>query len=101
MTGVSAKTLLLKIAHGGSVPKVECGDTQDWLHRLSRGARFLRWLAVDQLRELHDGMCRDRFWPENTAFAYWWQSMEDRVLSHLEAIVLSVLPERPRHLSLH
>ena len=45
--------------------------------------RFVRWIAVSQMPELH-AEPMNRHWPENSTTAYWWQTMEDRVLGHLQ-----------------
>ena len=39
-----------------------------------------------------------RNWPENSTFAYWWQTLEDRVLRCVEGIILA---STTSHCSLH
>lgn len=99
--GLPAKPLLLRIAHGGSPPETTDPELNKWLEQLSRDSRFLRWLAVSQLPELHASMIPTRPWPENSVFAYWWQTMEDRILTSLESFATRNGEEMPTHLSLH
>ena len=71
----------------------------DWLRRPSDEARLLRWLACSELPEVHLRFCEEgRKWPENSCFAYWWQTMEDRVVAAAETFLNG---QRPQHLSLH
>ena len=99
--GVPAKPLLLGIAHGASPPETSDPELNKWMEQLSRDSRFLRWLAVAQLPELHASFLSTRPWPENTVFAYWWQTMEDRILASLVSFATSKGEEMPAHLSLH
>lgn len=102
LLGVPAKSLLLRIAHGGSVPRVADDGLQRWLEQLSHDAHFLRWLAVSHLPELFEEFSSsNRHWPENTTFVYFWQTMEDRALAWLEWFVTAEGSSLQRHCSLH
>ena len=84
-TGIPAKALLLQVAHGDSPPSTS--ELNKWLDKLSTSARFMRRLAASQLPDLHETFMSGttkRDWPENSVFAYFWQTAEDRVLSHVE-----------------
>ena len=97
-----AKAVLLRVAHGGTVPDTGDESLDTWLRALSASSRFLRWLAVSQLPEVHAWTIkRGRDWPENSTFAYWWHTIEDRVLAQVEDLVTSGGERQHVHLSLH
>jgi len=99
-TGMEAKSGLLRVAHGGSPQTTDNHELDSWLQQLSSAARVLRWLAVSQLPSLHEwAIARGKDWPENTTFAYFWHTIEDRVLTYMEKFVLE--QTRPDHVSLH
>ena len=96
------KSILLKVAHGGCVPDTPDVGLNSWLKALSTAARFLRWLAVSQLPDVHAwNTTRGKSWPENSTFAYWWQSIEDRALQHVLDVLTHDAQRVPRHVSLH
>ena len=99
-TKMPAKSLLLAVAHGGTPPETGDDALDNWLQQLSNDARFLRWLAASQFPDLHMAMIeKGKDWPENSVFAYFWQTIEDRVLCHMERLTQEVAT--PNHMSLH
>ena len=71
----------------------------DWLRRLSDETCLLRWLAGSELPEVNVKFCKERRkWPENSCFACWWQTVEDRVVAAAETFLNS---PRSQHVSLH
>ena len=78
--GVGAKRVIMSVAHGGAVPEVNDEDTHQWLKGLSEESRLLRWIACSDFVDLHTQFIDEsKAWPENSTFAYWWQTLEDRV----------------------
>ena len=66
---------------------------------LSREARLLRWIASTDFVDVHQSaMQANKSWPENTAFAIWWQTAEDCVLAHMASFASAT---ETSHLSLH
>ena len=62
-------------------------------------SRLLRWVACSDFLVLHKQFIdENRGWPENSTFAYWWQTLEDRVLRCVEDVVFA---STSNHLSLH
>ena len=57
-TGISAKALLLQVAHGGFPPTTSDAELNRWLEKLSTSALFVRWLAASQLSDLHETFIR-------------------------------------------
>ena len=101
-TGLPAKRLLLRMPRGGAVPDTGDQALNGWSEGLSASARFFRWVAVSQPPELHDKFMLPETredWPENSTFAYFWRTMEDCVLAHMEAFILN--PFDATHFSLH
>ena len=81
--GVSAKRVILSVAHGSAIPEVDDVETTRWLKGLTVESRLLRWVQTV---------------PENSTFAYWWQTLEDRVLRCVEVVVFA---STSSHLSFH
>ena len=97
--GANAKNVLLSVAHGGSVPEVGDADAAIWLKGFSTESRLLRWVACSDFVDLHRQFMEEgRNWPENSTFANWWQTLEDRVLRCVEGIILA---STTSHCSLH
>lgn len=95
-----AKTIILRVAHGGSPPDTGDVDLNEWLHKLSSESRVLRWVAASQLPELHAwAIDQGKDWPENTTFAYFWHTIEDRVLTFMTKYTMDAL--KTDHISLH
>ena len=96
------KSILLRVAHGGAAAATGAQELDSWLGRLSTAARFLRWVAVSQMPQVHDwNIARSKDWPENTTFAYWWHTVEDKVLGQLLDVVTEEGRRVPAHVSLH
>ena len=88
--GVSAKRVILPVAHAGAIPEVDDVETTRWLKGLSMESRLLRWVACSDFLDLHKQFIdENRSWPENSTFAYWWQTLEDRVLRCVEDVVFA------------
>ena len=50
-------------------------------------SRLLRWIACSDFGLLHDRFIKAKKpWPENSTFACWWQTIEDRVLLCVEEV---------------
>ena len=97
--GVRAKRVILSVAHGGAIPEVDDVETSRWLKGLSLESRLLRWVACSDFLVLHKQFIdENRSWPENSTSAYWWQTLEDRVLRCVEDVVFA---STSSHLSLH
>ena len=97
--GVSAKRVIFSVAHGGAIPEVDDVETTRWLKGSSTASRLLRWVACSDFLDLHKQFIdENRSWPENSTFAYWWQTPEDRVLRCVEDVVFA---SNTSHLSLH
>ena len=95
----NAKKVLLSVAHGGGVPEVGDADAALWLKGFSTESRLLRWVACSDFVDLQRQFMEEgRNWPENSTFAYWWQTLEDRVLRCVEGIILA---STMSHCSLH
>ena len=74
-------------------------DTAQWLKGFSTESRLLRWVACSDFLDLHKQFIEEaRNWPENSTFAYWWQTLEDRVLRCIED---KILASTTSHCSLH
>ena len=69
---------------------------------LSQGTRLTCWVACSDLSELHKQFTEkdNRPWPENSTFAHWCQTHEDRLLNVLEEEVATSRRDHS-HLSLH
>ena len=97
--GAKTKAVTLGVAHGGAVPDTEHAESARWLNALSVESRLLRWIACSDF-----GLLPDRFieakkpWPKNSTFAYWWQTIEDRVLLCVEEVARA---STSSHLSCH
>ena len=106
--GHKAKGVVIKVAHGGSVPKVDNPEVASFLTCISSEARYLRWLACSSLPEVHEGLVGDKAegqtndakdsWPEATCFHFFWTTVENKVLL---TWVQWVAGGPLRHLSLH
>ena len=74
-------------------------DLHPLFQELGREARLLRWIASSDMQDVRDKTIADgKSWPENTTFAYWWQTAEDIVLSHMAEYAQKTTDS---HLSLH
>jgi len=75
-------------------------DANAFLVRLSKAARYLRWLACSMLPEVYQDYCQDasRRFPEASTFTRFWTTAEDLVLT---AWVDYVKSSPIGHLSLH
>ena len=61
-------------------------------------SRLLRWIACSDFGLLHDRFIEEKPWHENSTFAYWWQTTEDRVLLWAEEVARA---STSSHLSCH
>ena len=60
-------------------------------------SRLLRWIACSDFVDLHTQFIDEsKAWPENSTFAYWWQTLEDWVLCCIQ-----VRASTTSHVSLH
>ena len=58
-----------------------------WSRALSMESRLLRWVACSDFNLLHDQFIEAKEpWLENSTFAFWWQTIEDRALLCVEEV---------------
>ena len=75
------RRVILGVSHWGAVPNIEHAESARWLRALSVESRLSRWIACSDFGPLHDRFIEAKKpWPENSTFACWWQTVEDRVL---------------------
>ena len=83
----------------GAVPDIEHAESARWLRALSRESRLLRWIACSNFGLFYDQFTETKKpWPENSTFACWWQTIEDRVLLCVEEVARA---STSSHLSCH
>ena len=99
--GFDAKAILIKVAHGGSVPETGNHAVDELLAGISREARLLRWLACSLLPDVHKAVLQNPkkySWPEASVFHYMWATVENQCLV---SFVRFAQMQPLRHLSLH
>lgn len=75
----SGKKLILKVLGGAKLP-AEWQDN-DFMKRVRRLSRFLRWLACCCLPDVYAEKSQgEERWAEASTFAIWWQRCEDAIL---------------------
>ena len=85
------------VAHWGAVPDVGYAESARWLRALSVESRLLRWIACSDLGLLYDRFTEAKKpWPENSTFAHWWHTVEDRVLLCAEEVARATPPATSR-----
>ena len=93
--GAQTKAVILGVAHGSALPGVEHAESARWLRALSMESR----IACFDFGLLHDPFIEAKKpWPENSTFACWWQTIEDRVLLCVEEVART---STSSHLSCH
>ena len=99
--GFDAKSVLIKVAHGGSVPETGDHAVDELLSGISREGRLMRWLACSALPEVYavaQQNAKKYPRPEATVFHYFWATVENQCLVSFARLAQM----RPvRHLSLH
>ena len=97
--GAKTKAVILGVTHRGAVPDIEHAESARWLRALSMESRLLRWIACSDFGLLHDRLIEAKKpWPENSTFAYWWQTIDIRVLLCVEEVARA---STSNHLSCH
>ena len=94
----TGKNRLNQVVNGASISPE--WDGADFLRRVQKLSRYLRWLACSLLPDVYEVMREDtsRKFPEASTLFFLWTSVEDFILSVWVKFVLQ-LPVR--HLSLH
>ena len=93
------KVVIPGVAHEGAVPDIEHAESARGLRALSTESRLLRWIACSNFGLLHDQVTESKkLWPENSASAYWWQTIDDRVLLCVGEVAWASISS---HLSCH
>ena len=96
---LGAKAVILGVAHASAVRDIEHAESARWLRALSMESRLLRWIACSDFGLFHDWFIESKKpWPENSTFACWWQTIEDRVLLCVEEVARA---STSSHLSCH
>ena len=96
-----AKSVLIKVAHGGRAPETGNRAVDELLSGISSEARLMRWLACSLLPEVYafaQQNLKKYPRPEATAFHYFWATVENQCMVSFARLAQM----RPvRHLSLH
>jgi hypothetical protein len=90
------KTLLAKVACGGSIPPPF--ETNELLLKLQRAGRMFRWIACSLQPEVYAEAAQTKGFAEASCFAYLWNAVEDYILSNW---VDFIVKGDVKHLSLH
>jgi len=91
------KDFFTRLLGGSAIPAQWVGN--DFVNRLHKAVRWLRWLACTLLPDVHE-RCRseNRRFPESSTLFFLWTAVEDAIL---HAWIEFVLQHRVSHLSLH
>ena len=92
------KQIVLDVLRGGAIPEARKGNTG--MQKVARLARFLRWLAVDQMGDVYLALLHDPtvMCPEAKCLSFLYEGLEDHIV---EAVTKYLQHPSLRHLSLH